>query len=62
MGQPVTDPVIIEAIIADMQRDVERAVERARRRLIRLPLAERRRLDPYALLLRRPQEDVWRSG
>ena len=55
----VTDPAII---LADMERDVERAVARAKERLMRLPLADRRRLDPYALILRRPREDAWRSG
>lgn len=54
MLEPVTDPV--DAILSTLERDVERAVTRAVTRLTRLPAAERRRADPYLLLLRRPTE------
>lgn len=54
MLEPVTDPV--DTILSALERDVERAVTRAVSRLTRLPAADRRRADPYLLLLRRSTE------
>jgi hypothetical protein len=49
-----------DLIFGSLEADVTKANERAIRRLDRLPVAERRQLDPHWLLLRRPGRAVAR--